>query len=139
LFQKLGQPSVVGEMVAGILLGPSLIGTLFPDAFHFVFAPDSLEILRLLSQVGVCLFMFAVGMELEVSHVRRRADTAVVVSHASIVVPYFLGVVLALFLYHSLAQPGATFTAFALFMGISMSVTAFPVLARILQDRQLTR
>jgi len=139
LFQKLGQPAVVGEMVAGILLGPSLFGCLFPGAFHFVFAAESHDTLRLLSQVGVCLFMFAVGMELDLSHVRRRAHTAVVVSHASIVLPYLLGVVLALFLYHSLAQAGATFTAFSLFMGISMSITAFPVLARILQERRLTR
>lgn len=139
LFQKLGQPAVVGEMVAGILLGPSLFGWLLPDAFHFVFAVETHGTLRLLSQIGVCLFMFAVGMELDISHVRRRADTAVVVSHASIVLPYLLGVVLALFLYHSLAQAGATFTAFSLFMGISMSITAFPVLARILQERALTR
>ncbi len=139
LFQKFGQPPVVGEMVAGILLGPSLVGWLFPGAFQFVFPVESHDTLRLLSQVGVCLFMFAVGMELDLSQVRRRADTALVVSHASIVLPYFLGVVLALFLYQSLAQPGATFTAFSLFMGISMSITAFPVLARILQERRLTR
>jgi Kef-type K+ transport system membrane component KefB len=78
-------------------------------------------------------------MELDVTHIRNRAQMAVVVSHASIVVPYFLGVVLAWFLYTSLAAPGATFTAFALFMGISMSITAFPVLARILQERNLTK
>jgi Kef-type K+ transport system membrane component KefB len=139
LFQKFGQPAVVGEMVAGILLGPSLFGWAFPDAFHFVFAVESHDTLRLLSQVGVCLFMFAVGMELDVSHARRRADLAMVVSLAGIVLPFFLGVVLALLLYHSLAQAGATFTAFSLFMGISMSITAFPVLARILQERRLTR
>jgi len=122
LFAACGQPSVVGEMAAGILLGPSLFGLLAPDAFAFVFPATSLG-----------------SMELNVSEVRRKAQTAVVVSHASIVFPYFLGVVLAWFVYTDLAAPGATFLAFALFMGISMSITAFPVLARILQERGLSR
>ncbi len=135
LFARCGQPAVVGEMVAGILLGPSLFGLLAPNVFHFVFAASSLDALRLFSQIGVCLFLFTVGMELDVSEVRHKAQTAVVVSHSSIVIPYFLGVTLALFLYSHLAQPGASFLAFALFMGISMSITAFPVLVRILQDR----
>ena len=135
VFTWFGQPAVVGEMAAGILLGPSLFGLLAPDTFGFVFPATSLGTIKLLSQVGVCLFMFAVGMELDIGHVRRKADAAVVVSHASIVIPYFLGVLLAYFLYSHLAQPGASFTAFALFMGISMSITAFPVLARILQDK----
>ncbi|WP_395747066.1 cation:proton antiporter [Prosthecobacter sp.] len=139
LFARCGQPSVVGEMAAGILLGPSLFGMLAPDAFQFVFPATSLAVLKMLSQIGVCLFMFVVGMELDTGHVRKKADVAVVVSHASIVLPYFLGVLLAYFTYSHLAQPGASFTAFALFMGISMSITAFPVLARILQERGLTR
>src|SRR5437763_9752987 len=122
-------------MVAGILLGPSLFGVLAPNAFQFVFAASSLDALRLFSQIGVCLFLFAVGMELDVSQLRHKAQTAIVVSHSSIVIPYFLGVTLALFLYRELAQPGASFVAFALFMGICMSITAFPVLVRILQDR----
>jgi Kef-type K+ transport system membrane component KefB len=134
MFARCGQPAVIGEMVAGILLGPSLFGLLAPNAFQFIFAASSLDALRLLSQIGVCLFLFAVGMELDVSEVRHKAQTAVVVSHSSIVVPYFLGVTLALFLYSDLAQPEASFLAFALFMGISMSITAFPVLVRILQD-----
>jgi len=138
-FVKCGQPAVVGEMVAGILLGPSLFGLIAPDPFRFVFAADSLGTLKLMSQIGVCLFMFCVGMEVDVAHVRSKARTAVMVSNASIVVPYFLGVGLAYFLYGQYAQPGATFLAFALFMGISMSITAFPVLARILQERGLTR
>jgi Kef-type K+ transport system membrane component KefB len=139
LFQLMGQPSVVGEMAAGILLGPSLFGLLAPGAFAFVFPTESLGALKLLSQVGVCLFMFAVGMELDMRQVRSKAQTAVVVSHASIVFPYFLGVLLAYFLFTHFAAPGASFTAFALFMGISMSITAFPVLARILQERRMTR
>jgi len=138
-FSLWGQPSVVGEMAAGILLGPSFFGLIWPQGFHFVFPDASAGTLRLLSQIGVCLFMFTVGMELDVTHIRNRAQVAVVVSHASIVIPYFLGVVLAWFLYTHLAAPGATFIAFALFMGISMSITAFPVLARILQERNLTK
>lgn len=139
IFAKFGQPSVVGEMTAGILLGPSLFGMLAPGAFGFVFPATSLGALKLLSQVGVVLFMFTVGMELNMKHVKNKAHTAVVVSHASIVAPYFLGVVLAYFLFSSLAQPGTSFIAFALFMGISMSITAFPVLARILQERGMTK
>src|SRR6266571_4359815 len=135
IFTRCGQTGVIGEMVAGILLGPSLFGLLAPNAFQFIFAASSLDTLRLFSQIGVCLFLFAVGMELDVSEVRYKAQTAVVVSHSSIVIPYFLGVTLALFLYSNLAQPGASFLAFALFMGISMSITAFPMLVRILQDR----
>ena len=135
LFTRCGQTAVIGEMVAGILLGPSLFGLLAPNAFQFIFAASSLDALRLLSQIGICLFLFAVGMELDMSEVRHKAQTAVVVSHSSIVIPYFLGVTLALFLYSHLAQPGVSFLAFALFMGISMSITAFPVLVRILQDR----
>jgi Kef-type K+ transport system membrane component KefB len=139
IFSKLGQPSVVGEMAAGILLGPSLFGWVSPEAFAFVFPSESLGTIKLLSQIGVCLFMFTVGMELNIAHVRSKAHAAVVVSHASIVVPYFLGVVLAYFLFTTLAASGTTFTAFALFMGISMGITAFPVLARILQERKLTQ
>jgi len=135
----LGQPSVIGEMAAGILLGPSLFGLLAPRAFAFVFPVSSFDTLTLLSQIGVCLFMFAVGMELDINHVRSRAHTALVISHASIVCPYLLGVALAYFLYSHFAAPGAGFTPFALFAGISMSITAFPVLARILQDRGLSR
>jgi len=139
LFRRLGQPAVVGEMAAGILLGPSLFGYLAPDLFVAIFPAGSLDALRLLSQVGVCLFMFVVGMEVNVRQVRGMAQTAVAVSHASILFPYLLGVLLAYFLYGELAGAGTAFTAFALFMGISMSITAFPVLARILQERGLTR
>ena len=139
IFSHFGQPAVVGEMMAGVFLGPSVFGLVAPAAFQLVFAPSSLDALRLLSQIGVCLFMFTVGMEMDAAELRRKAHTAVIVSHTSIVAPYFLGVLLALFLYAHLAQPGASFTGFALFMGISMSVTAFPVLLRILQDRGILR
>lgn len=136
---KLGQPAVIGEMTAGILLGPSLFGLVAPDVFTFVFPANSLNTIKLLSQIGVSLFMFVVGMELNIRHVRQKAHTAVLVSHVSIVFPFLLGVILAWFLYSSLAAAGARFMAFALFLGISMSITAFPVLARILQERGLTK
>jgi len=139
IFVRMGLPAVVGEMAAGILLGPSLFGLLAPDAFQLVFPSSSLGSLQLLSQIGICLFMFAVGMELDFGHVRNRAPTAVAVSHASIVAPFLFGVLIAYFLYSDMAAPGATFAAFALFMGISMSITAFPVLARILQERGIAR
>jgi Kef-type K+ transport system membrane component KefB len=139
VFRRIGQPAVVGEIVTGILLGPSLFGLLAPNAFAFVFPTDSLGALRLLSQIGVCLFMFVVGMELDARQLQSKARVAVAVSHVSIVFPYVLGVVLAYFLFSDLAGSGTTFTAFALFMGISMSITAFPVLARILLERGISR
>ncbi|MDR2216454.1 MAG: cation:proton antiporter [Nevskiaceae bacterium] len=139
LFVRFRQPAVVGEMAAGILLGPSLFGLLAPGSFEFVFSADSLGALRLLSQIGVCLFLFIVGMELNLAHIRARTPVAVAVSHVSILLPYLLGVLLAYGLYGDFAAPGATFTAFALFMGISMSITAFPVLVRILQEHGLAR
>jgi Kef-type K+ transport system membrane component KefB len=137
LFGRLGQPAVVGEMMAGIVLGPSLFGWVAPHAFEVVFAPGSLEPLRLLSQIGVCLFMFAVGMELDLSQIWRRAERILVIGHGSIAIPFLCGVALALPLYGRYANPGASFSAFALFMGISMSITAFPMLVRILKDRRL--
>jgi Kef-type K+ transport system membrane component KefB len=139
LIRKAGQPAVIGEMLAGIILGPSLLGWLWPGLFHFVFPASSLGTLRLLSQVGVCLFMFVVGMDLDLGHLRHQAQTAVLVSQVSIIFPYVLGVAASLFLFPSLAGPKTTFLAFALFIGISMSITAFPVLARILEERGLTK
>jgi Kef-type K+ transport system membrane component KefB len=139
LMRKAGQPAVIGEMIAGILLGPSLMGWLWPGFFQMVFPPASLGTLRMLSQIGVCLFMFVIGMELDVTQLKLQARTAVFVSQVSILFPYLLGVLASLWLFPSLAAPGTTFLAFALFIGISMSITAFPVLARILEERGLTK
>ncbi len=137
-FARCGVPSVVGEITAGILLGPSLFGLIAPDAFAFIFPRDSLGALRLVSQVGICLFMFAVGTELNVTQLKPKGRAAVAVSHASIALPFVLGVVIAYPLFNRMAGDRAMFTSFALFTGISMSITAFPVLARILQERRLT-
>ena len=139
LFRWLRQPPVMGEMVAGIVLGPSVLGIIYAPAVSFLFPSSSMETLRQLSQLGVVLFMFVVGMELNVRQLREKGSAAVMISHASIVVPFLLGTGLSLLLYTELAPPGTSFNAFALFIGVAMSITAFPVLARILEDRQLTR
>jgi len=139
LFRRISQPPVMGEMIAGIVLGPSVLGFFFPQAMAFIFPPSSLGTLQLLSQIGVVLFMFIVGMELNVRHVREKGSAAVMISHASIVVPFLLGTGLSLFLYKGLAPAGTSFSAFALFIGVAMSITAFPVLARILEDRNLSQ
>ena len=139
LFQWIGQPPVMGEMVAGIVLGPSVLGLIYPPAVSFLFPATSLETLRQLSQIGVVLFMFIVGMELNVRHLRERGSAAVMISHASIIVPFLLGTALSLFLYRELGPAGTSFHAFALFIGVAMSITAFPVLARILEDRRLSQ
>lgn len=138
LFRQIGQPPVIGEIVAGIVLGPSLFGALAPGAFSFLFAPESIGLLKLFAEIGVLLFLFAVGLDLDLDHIRNRAQAALFVSHVSIIVPYFLGVALALLLYAEFAPAGVSFLAFALFMGIAMSITAFPVLVRILRERGLS-
>ncbi len=137
--QRAGQPAVIGEIAAGVLLGPSLMGWLAPGTSAFLFPAASMPILQLLSQIGVLLFMFVVGVELEPAYLRGKARAAVAVSHFSIAIPFTLGVALSLALYTRYAPAGVPFHAFALFCGIAMSITAFPVLARILEERQLTR
>jgi Kef-type K+ transport system membrane component KefB len=139
LFARFRQPRVIGEMIAGILLGPSLFGMVLPDLQGAVFPAASLGSLQMLSQIGVILFLFVVGIELDVNLLRRKADAAVLVSHSSILVPFFLGSAGALFFYGPLAPAGIPFSAFALFLGVAMSITAFPVLARILEDRKMSR
>lgn len=138
LCRRIRQPQVVGEMVAGILLGPSLLGWAFPDLSARLFPPASLGFLGALSQVGLLVYMFMVGLELDLRVLRERGRTAIATSNASMAAPLLLGVLLAFFLYSRLADPGVPFAAFALFMGAAMSVTAFPVLARILDERGLT-
>ena len=135
----IGQPSVVGEILAGIFLGPSAMGLLFPGFFHFIFPDNSLGTLQFLSEIGLAFFMFIIGMELDISNIRSKARSALLVSNASIAVPLLMGVALAYYLYSSYSPPGVGFLAFCLFIGISLSITAFPVLARILQERGMTK
>jgi len=136
---KMGQPSVIGEMIAGIFLGPSIMGFLFPDFFGFLFPVSSLANLQILSQAGLIFFMFIIGMELDLEKLKDKAYNAIVISHTSIIFPYFLGVSVSYFLYEQFAPANVSFTAFALFIGIAVSITAFPVLARILQERGMTK
>lgn len=137
LLRYLGQPPVIGEIAAGICLGPTLFGRLAPDAFAAMFTPESMPVLLAFSQLGLVLFMFLVGLEFDPETMRERRQTVVMISHTGILVPFVLGTALALYLYPRLSDAGVTFTSFALFLGISMSITAFPVLARILADRGL--
>jgi len=139
IFAKIGQPTVIGEILAGIVLGPSLLGYFYPDAFHFLFAAKSLGNLYILSQIGLILFMFTIGMDLNMGKLKEKMGVTYVVSHASILIPYFFGMLLAYYFYEEFAASRTDFISFALFIGISMSITAFPVLARIVQEKGLTK
>ena len=136
---KIGQPAVIGEIAAGILLGPSFVGAYLPGFSATLFPVQSLGNLQFLSQIGLILFMFIVGMELDFKTLKTRAKDAVVISNVSIILPFTLGLALAYFIYTSFAPIGIPFLSFGLFMGIAMSITAFPVLARIVYDRGIQK
>jgi Kef-type K+ transport system membrane component KefB len=142
LFRRLRQPAVVGEIVAGIVLGPSLLGLLPGDLDTVLFPTDVRPYLSVIAQLGLVLFMFVVGLEVDMALIRRHRRTATTVSLASIALPFGLGVLLAGWLYgaHDVVG-GRTVSppAFALFLGVAMSITAFPVLARILTERGIHR
>jgi len=138
LVARAGQPAVVGEMLGGILLGPSFFGWLSPAVHRALFPRETTGTLQLLSQIGVILFMFLVGCELDLSRVTRNARTAVVVSSAGIAAPMLLGIALSWMIFQDFAPHGVRFLPFALFVGTAMSITAFPVLARIIAERRLT-
>ena len=137
--KKIGQPTVIGEIAAGIFLGPSLVGIFFPEFSSFLFPKASLSNLQFLSQIGLILFMFIIGMELDLKVLKTKAQEAIVISHASIILPFALGVGLAIFIYQQFAPDGISFLSFSLFIGIALSITAFPVLARIVQERGLSK
>ncbi len=139
LFTKIGQPSVIGEIIAGIVLGPSILGYFFPDYLAFLFPPESLNNIELLSQFGLILFMFAIGMELDLKEIKATLKETILISHSSTIVPFAFGMILAYFIYDSYADPGTPFLSFSLFIGIAMSITAFPVLARIIQEKGMTK
>ena len=146
LCRSIGQPPVIGEVIAGILLGPSLLGAISPDAMHLLIPSESEDpkrqvasALKAISQLGVILYMFLVGLELNGARLKNQAKSFIAISHASIVVPFVLGAALALWLYPTLSHDGVPFTSFALFLGVALSITAFPVLARILADSKLDR
>lgn len=146
--RRLGQPMVIAEVVAGIILGPSVLGVLFPDVLHTLFPADTPDdhpmlLLNVISQTGLIFFMFLIGLELDPKLLRNRGRASVVISQSSIVLPFGFGALLALYLYPRLSYPSpldprhVPFTWFCLFMGVAMSITAFPVLARILSERRL--
>lgn len=139
LFSRIGQPTVVGEIVAGIVLGPSILGNIFPSVSSFLFPVESLQNINIISQFGLILFMFAIGMELNITEIRKRLNETILISHTSTVFPFLLGMVTAYFLYHRYAYESTPFLSFALFISISLSITAFPVLARIIQEKGLTK
>jgi len=140
LAKVVGQSQVVSEMIAGVLMGPSLFGLLLPDLQATVFPKQSMTILFAVSQVGLSLYMFLVGLEFDVELIRRRMRSALSVSIAGIVVPFFLGGVIASFLAADAEffSPGVSRIEAILFMGASMSITAFPMLARIIYERGLS-
>ena len=136
LLARVGQPPVIGEVLAGILLGPSLIGTEWSAK---ILAPSAAPALGVIAQLGVILYMFLVGLELHLGQLRQRAPVTVAISYTSILLPFAAGSALALYLYPRLSSPDVPFLSFTLFLGVAMSITAFPVLARILTDRGLTK
>ena len=139
LARRVGQPAVIAEVIAGIMLGPSLLGRLAPQAFHELFPKSSMSGLSLLSQFGLIFFMFLIGLELDPNLLRGRGKSSFAISAAGICVPFALGAAVALQTYEAQAGAGVPRISFVLFMGIAMSITAFPVLARILAERNLIR
>jgi len=139
LARRIGQPVVIAEVAAGIALGPSVLGWLAPDVAYALFPPGSLGVVRMVSQLGLILFMFLVGLELDLRLLRGRARASIVISQTSIAVPFALGIAVAFALRATYALPDVPFASFAVFMGAAMSITAFPVLARILTERRLLR
>ncbi|MER7183577.1 cation:proton antiporter [Streptomyces hyaluromycini] len=139
LLKRLGQPPVVGEILVGILFGPSLLGWLWPGAQAWLFPQSALPYIGVLGNIGLLVFMFLVGLELDLKSLRGNSRTAVAVSQAGIALPLLLGTLLALGMYGDFAPPGTGKLPFVLFIAVSMSITAFPVLARILTDRGLYR
>src|SRR5882757_5575517 len=137
LFRKLRQPRVVGEMFAGIMLGPSFLGWIAPHFSAYLFPASSLGFLNALSQIGVIIFMFLVGLGINPKELKKHGHAAVLTSHVSITAPFVLATFLSLYLYPRLSDDSIAFTSFALFMGAAMSITAFPVLARILTERNM--
>jgi Kef-type K+ transport system membrane component KefB len=136
-FRSINQPLVIGEIVAGIALGPSLLGWLAPDLSAALFPATAIPFLNVLSQIGLVFFMFLIGLELDPKYLRGNLKTAVVTSGVSILVPFSLAGVLSLIIYPVISNASVSFTAFALFLGAAMSITAFPVLARIITENNL--
>jgi Kef-type K+ transport system membrane component KefB len=139
IFGLIGQPAVIGEVIGGIMLGPSVLGRVAPGVYARLLPASVGPFLGVYAQLGVILYLFLVGLELDLTVIRKSGHTTLAISHASIILPFLLGSGLALVLYPVLSTSDVRFTVFALFLGVSLSVTAFPVLARILTDRKMSR
>jgi Kef-type K+ transport system membrane component KefB len=135
--RRLGQARVIGEIVGGILIGPSVFGRFAPHASAQLFPQSSLGPFDNLSTVGLILFLFLIGSEVDLEHLRRQRGTATLASLASMALPFGLAVLAAPLLRHEFMPQGTPYLPFLLFLGISMSITAFPVLARILEEREM--
>jgi Kef-type K+ transport system membrane component KefB len=139
VFRFIRQPPVIGEVIGGVLLGPSLLGKISPELQAYLLPPSTAPFLGVIAHLGIILYMFLIGLELDLRLIKKSGHATLAISHASIVVPFISGVLLSLFLFEYAAPEGVAFTSFALFLGVSMSVTAFPVLARILSDQNLQK
>jgi Kef-type K+ transport system membrane component KefB/nucleotide-binding universal stress UspA family protein len=138
-FKAIKQPLVIGEIFAGIMLGPSLFGLIAPGLSHSLFPPETMPFLNVLSQIGLIFFMFLIGLELNPKYLRGNLKTAILISNFSVIVPFASAFVLSLLLYPLVANGNVKFIPFALFLGAAMSITAFPVLARIITENNLQR
>jgi Kef-type K+ transport system membrane component KefB len=139
LFRRIGQPPVVGEMFAGIILGPSILGRYAPEVSAYLLPTTVVPYLRAISQIGVVLYMFLVGLELDIRMLKQKAGTAMVISASGIAVPLLLGSIFADIVYAQTAPPGVSAFVFGAFFCVALSVTAFPVLARIVTERKLDK
>ncbi|WP_413560391.1 cation:proton antiporter [Bdellovibrio sp. HCB209] len=137
IFRKIGQPSVMGEVLGGIILGPSVVGYFFPGFTASVFHGDAMVFLKHIAEIGITLYLFVMGLEMDLPRLRHSAKSAVLVSQMSIIIPFLLGLGLAYQIYSGYAPEGIGHLEFSLFIGVSLSITAFPVLARILADSRL--
>jgi Kef-type K+ transport system membrane component KefB len=137
--KRFGQAEVVGEMLAGILLGPSLFGYLAPDAFSYVFAASNAPVFSGFAQVGLVLLMFQIGLEFELSAAVTAKRTVLLVSLLGIVIPFLLGGVTSMYFYRELPEPRPEEMGFTLIFAVSMSITALPVLGRIFFETGLAK
>ena len=138
LFRRIGQPFVCGEIAAGLVLGPSLFGGMFPTLFHRIFDPSVSQIFSILSQIGLMLLMFLIGLEFDFDHLRNNRGTALAISSAGILLPFTLGFLLGRFM-HSTLHLGGSWIHLSLFMAAAMSITAIPILGRIMVELNINR
>jgi Kef-type K+ transport system membrane component KefB len=138
IFKKINQPIVMGEIIAGIILGPSVLGLVLPDVSQFVFPKSSLSNLQVLSNVGLLIFMFIVGVEFKLNILKEHARTIIGISYVSVILPFILGVLLAHTILKTYLPTNLSFFAYALYIGVAISITSFTVLARIMKDRGIT-